>query len=320
VSAPDDAPRRGRRGWRLWVRRLLPWAVTAAVVGYILTKYSLSKIIDEMGRGDALPMIPLAAAAVIVLVLVSYLDTLVIRGVLGRPRYRDVVRAKGAMSMLHTLGYGFGHGGYAVWIARVTGASIGETAGVALYISGADLCALSTVAAAMVFLGGAEVSPALAIAPPIIAGVLLLLAMIGPLRLLGEVPSVFRPWSALSRGRQLATIAGRVGNIWLMVSIAWAASALFGLAIPYWVMAAYMPLIILVGSLPINVAGFGAVQGAWLMLEPWAPGEQILAFQFLWSLMIGAGMFLRGVPFIRRVVREIDEGTRLPGDGRTRRS
>jgi hypothetical protein len=55
----------------------------------------------------------------------------------------------------------------------------------------------------------------------------------------------------------------------------------------------------------------GAVQGVWLLaFEPWAPGEKILAFQFLWQLMVGGSIVLRGLPFVRRVVAEIDEGAR----------
>jgi hypothetical protein len=289
--------------------------ITGTVVFFILREYSIDKIFEDMQQGDALPMIPLAALiSVAVLVIVSFLDHLVIHGVLGRPRYRDVLRGKGGASMLLTLGYGFGHGGYAVWIARVTGASIGETAGVALYISAADLCGLSTVATAMIYIGGADVPAALAIGAPIAAGTLLFLAMTGPFRLFGDLPKIFRPWSQLSRPRQLATIAGRAANLALMASITWGASQAFGLDIPYLEMMSYLPLIILIGSLPINVAGFGPIQGAWLVFfAPFAPGTTILAFQFLWHLMLGAGLVLRGLPFIRRMLKEIEEGTELPG-------
>jgi len=63
------------------------------------------------------------------------------------------------------------------------------------------------------------------------------------------------------------------------------------------------------GSMPVNVAGIGAVQGAWLLLVPWAQGgEQILAFAVLWQRVVGAGMVLRGLPFVRQVASEIERG------------
>jgi hypothetical protein len=37
-------------------------------------------------------------------------------------------------------------------------------------------------------------------------------------------------------------------------------------------------------------------------------GERIVAFQFLWQLAFGMGVVVRGLPFVRRVIAEIDEG------------
>ena len=52
------------------------------------------------------------------------------------------------------------------------------------------------------------------------------------------------------------------------------------------------------------------VQLAFALLEPWAEsGEQVLAFSVVWQLLIGAAIVLRGLPFIRNVVAEIDSGT-----------
>jgi hypothetical protein len=73
-------------------------------------------------------------------------------------------------------------------------------------------------------------------------------------------------------------------------------------------MTAYMPIVLVVGSLPINVAGIGAVQLAWLKLAPWSTGERVLAFSFVWQLLWGTCVVVRGLPFTRRVVTEIAEG------------
>jgi hypothetical protein len=73
-------------------------------------------------------------------------------------------------------------------------------------------------------------------------------------------------------------------------------------------MLSYLPVILVVASLPVNVAGFGAVQGAWLLLAPWAPGERILAFSVLWQAFSAAALVLRGLPFLSGVMRDIREG------------
>ena len=51
------------------------------------------------------------------------------------------------------------------------------------------------------------------------------------------------------------------------------------------------------------------MQAAWLLLfDPWASGPQILAFQFLWHMILVVGLFLRGAPFIRSVIADIARG------------
>ena len=116
---------------------------------------------------------------------------------------------------------------------------------------------------------------------------------------------------ALAEGERTQALlqqAVRVLQIAWMVSITWLAARAFGMPIPAQAMAAYLPIVLVVGSLPVNVAGFGAVQLAWLRFTPWAPGEQVLAFSFVWQLLCGAAMILRGLPFMRRVIAEIDAG------------
>jgi hypothetical protein len=311
----DAAPRAARiPAWRLWLRRLLPWAITGVVVFFILREYPLAKILAELERGHAAPMMPVGLiATVAVLFVVALWDTMVIRAFFGRPRYWDVLRGKAGTSMLLTLGYGFGHGGYGVWIARATGAKVAEAVGIALYITASDLCALCLIATASIFLGGAEVPRALAIMAPCLGGLLLAFVALGPYRLLGEPPRVFAPWSKIPRMTGLVSILGRAGHITALILSAWLAARVFGLDIPVLAALSYLPVIILVGSLPINVAGFGPVQGMWvLFFRDFADGPAILAFQFLYHLALGLGLVIRGAPFLRRVITEIETGAVRP--------
>jgi len=101
---------------------------------------------------------------------------------------------------------------------------------------------------------------------------------------------LLRPWAAVRPRAYAVSLLARIAVIAVYTAACWAAANGFGLALPFAAVCAYMPIILLVGALPVNVAGFGAVQVAWLVFDAWAPGEQILAFQFLWRLATAAGL------------------------------
>ena len=84
-------------------------------------------------------------------------------------------------------------------------------------------------------------------------------------------------------------------------------SAAFGLTIAAWAFVTYLPLALLIGALPINVAGFGAVQTVWVFFFcEWESGARILAFNFLWTFLAALAVIVRGLPFVRGVVREVE--------------
>lgn len=299
--------------WRVWLERLAPYIVAATVVGAILRKYPARDIVAEMRLGHALRMLPLALALTFVVWLpYAAYDRVVLFGAVGPVRYLDVLRAKAASAVLLTLGYFLGGGGYAVWIARKTGAGGARAAGAVLYIMASDLVAVCAVAAASMWLGGLEVPHALRTIATTIVCVQVLLILIGPYATTSRSIRVFEPWRRVPRGWGLSQICGRAVNIAVITAFTWAAARAFGLDVPAGAMGMYVPIILLVASLPFSVAGVGAAQAAWLLLLPWATGPQILAFQAVWHVFTGAGLLLRGLPFVRRVVAEIDAGAGGP--------
>ena len=290
---------------------MLPWAVAIGAIALILRKYSLAEIAREVARGNTLATIPFALGGfVVTLLLVAIADGIVMRDNLGAPRYRDVIRGKAASVLLFLVHYGVGQGAYAAWIGRKTGGGVGPTAAVMLYIVGAELCSICAFAAIVILAAGPTVPPSLLYAVAGISTVLVLFVLTGPLNLMNADRVVlFRPWTRMKRRRGLAQLAVRVVQHSVGALATALAARAFGLDIPVAVMMAYVPVITVIASLPINVAGVGAVQGAWLLLSPWAPGEQILAFSFVWQLVVSGVLVARGLPFLRGVTREIREGT-----------
>lgn len=303
--------RQGTWGPRL--RKFAPFVITAAIVAVLLRSYPIDRIGAEIARGEWywLPLLGIGTLG-LALFVVAIADFLVMKYAAGGVRYRDVIRGKAGTSMLMVVAYGVGHGGYGVWIARRTGASVRTAIGTVIYIILSDLAALSIIGTAAIWGAGITVKggDVLRIVAPSVAGGLLVIGLFGGRLFRSWVrdPRVLKPWFAIPPQVYLASVLSRVALICIMLAGTAIAARVFGMDIPFAALATYLPVITLVASLPVNVGGFGAVQAAWLVLEPWAPGAQILAFQFLWQLSLTLGLIVRGAPFVRRVLDEIAQG------------
>ena len=293
---------------RVWARRLGPWILTAIIVVALLRKYRLTEIVEQLRAGHWLATLPFAFGLPIAyLFLLAICDLLVVRSTLPRaPTYWQLFAGKAAASMLLVVGYYASSGGYGVWLARRTGSSAVAAAGTVLFVMTSDLVAVCVIAATSMAIGHIAAPRWLFATLASIAAVQILLIVAKPFR--RHTPALFAPWRDVPRLPALLQIAGRCGNIFLAVAASWAGARAFGMPIPFSAMATYGPVILLVASLPISVAGFGVSQSIWLVLGAWAPAPQILAFQFVWNLMVGTATVLRGLPFLRRAITEIDSG------------
>ena len=244
------------RPWRRRLQRYGPWVVAAVAIAAILVKYPPERIAAEMTQGDLAGTVPYAALLVFGgIFLLSASDWLVINGAMQPPdearvSYLHATRARAGMSLLGLLGYGASVGGVGVWIARVTASGAALAGGVALYLMATDLIAVSTVAAAAFWIGRPDVAPALGIVAPIIAAVLLLLALVGPFGLLvprEKLPRVFQPWSRIDSGRAALAVILRTVNICWITTMVWLGANAFGMTVPLGAMATFFPIILVVG-------------------------------------------------------------------------
>ncbi len=307
IATPTAVPR--TQAWRTWSLRVAPYAVTGVVVAAILHRYPASEIVREMAAGHALRTLPFGFVMPFVVWLPYALyDRIVFDRAVGRLALRDVVRAKAASAVLLTLGYFLGGGGYAVWIGRTTRVGAARAAGAVLYVMASDLVAVCAVAGASMWLGGPGVSTSLRAVATWMFAVQVALIVLGPYGGWMHLPALFEPWRTVPRAWSFVQIAGRALNIAIITAFTWGAMRAFGIEVPAAVAAMYVPVILLVTSLPINVAGLGAAQAAWLLLLPWASGPRLIAFEALWQVFTGLGIVARGVPFVRGVVREIEDG------------
>ncbi|HVK76922.1 MAG TPA: lysylphosphatidylglycerol synthase domain-containing protein [Kofleriaceae bacterium] len=302
VPAPDR--------WK-WVRRLAPWAISAAALAAILVRYPLARIVAEVERGDVPAMVPAAVAGVLALWLSATIgDLVLLRHLVGRVRFWDLFRGKAGVAVLNALGLAANYGGHALWIQRRFGCAPGTAVGLLLMVSLADLVSVSLVGTVAVWLAGdglaADARDRLRLIAPAVAALALAVLLLSGSR---TSRPLFAPWRDIPRGARLISVAARCGNIAILVVSTWAAARGFGLPVPFVAVATYLPILLVVGAMPINVAGFGPIQAAWVaVFSPWASGEQILAFQFLWHLLFFIGLFVRGAPFLRAVVADVAAG------------
>jgi hypothetical protein len=290
-----------------WLGRALPIFVALIAVAAVLRRYSPGEIVAQMRLGHALAVVPWAIAlAVGYMVIAAACDTLVLAH-FGAPRYRDVFRGKAAAAVLTSVGYLFGNGGYGVWLARATGAGAAAATGLVIYFLLSDLAAVGWVASIALAVVPHRAPSALVVVAATVAAAQTLAVLVGPsLPSRGRLEPILRPWRIVRRRVGLAQLGARTVNIALAVTFTFLGAHAFGLAIPASAAATFGPAVLLIGSLPINVAGLGAVQGAWLFFfAAYEPGARILAFQILWQWMCAAAFVLRGLPFLQRAVRQI---------------
>jgi hypothetical protein len=305
IPAPRPTPR-----WRSRLFRYLPYVVAGLVIAFILRQYSLESILQEIKKGNAWPMVPIALVTFLISLLwVALADRIVVRAESPdrAPSYFGMVRGKAAAVVLHIVHYALGQGAYGTWIARRTGIGVARASGLMLYIVAAELCSVCAYAAIVILIGRPAVPPSLFYLVVGVSGVLTAFVLLSSIRP-GEPLRFLGTWKRVGPTRGVLQLGVRLCQHATSTTGTWLAAQAFGLDIPLPVMLSYLPVILVVASLPLNVAGFGAVQGAWLLLAPWAPGERILAFSIVWQAFTAGALVLRGLPFLSGVMRDIREG------------
>lgn len=279
--------------------RLAPWVIAVGVTAVVLQQYSYREILQQMQAGNTLAMLPFALIGpVIYMAIVALADTLILRWV-GPLTYPRVYGGKAATAALAALSYSLGAGAYGLWIARKAEVGAKAASGALLYIMWSDLTAVCAVGSIAMWFAEVDIPRSV----PIIATVI---AVFQPLVILIGVPDIFVVFPKIPRKFAFAQLGVRVLGISASALTHWLGAVVFGLNIPFDVAAVHMPIVLSAQALPVNVGGFGAVQGVWLMsFSKVVPGAQIVAFQILWQSLLGVSMILRGLPFLRRVTREI---------------
>jgi hypothetical protein len=324
-----DVERRTRAERPSRLRRVGPWIVAVATLGYLFATVRPA----ELGAAlEGAPLGAFVAWSVLYVHLVLALDTLAtwatFRSALPECglTYRETLHLRGASYLLALVHYGAGQGGMAYFVARRHDVPLARAAGAVMLIMGVNIVAVTLTALLGVLAGGAPAAPAL-------RTVVLGLACAFPayLAVIAARPAFLRERRLLAplfeaglRGHAVAVAARLPHLLWLIVG-QMVAMMLFRIDVPVATATTLLPLVFVVAVLPISPSGIGTAQAtAVALFSGYAAGADpgarraavlacFLAFQIL-SLLVQAGL---GLLFLRRLTRAgiVDGGERPTSSG-----
>jgi hypothetical protein len=266
-------------------RVALPFAVSAALLAWVLAGVDVRAVFAHLTPGVAVVFVPALAVFLAVSLL---LEALCLVAVVSHSRpFHDLIvaaRIKAASYPLGLVNYALGTGATAVLLRRRAGMTLAEAAGAVFVIGLFDLGSLI----AFVLVGAGLMGTT---APGLRAGVVVLAGgaivagfavLRAPVRM-GAFDRI-RELEVLRDARTLPiALLARLGVLRLLfvgsfIGLAWATLTAFSVAVPPLDLVVDTSLVLLVSALPIAVAGLGTGQLVFVELfERFAPAETLLA-------------------------------------------
>lgn len=335
-AAPPSPP----QGWRHRLRTWLPPLGTAVLLGYLAWTTDLARAADAFARADLGLLVSVLVFGTLITwvadsACVAWLIGLTLghRGE-GRPLgLRDVLPIKAASYVLNILNYHAAAVGMAWVVARRKRVGMVESVAALAVLSYMDIVALAT----LVF-GGLWLAPEVMAELPelqqrlkLVGGAIFAVALIvllllqSPLRQrhlqrLRELP-LLRPVAAIAPLRMMQGVLVRTAFISLYVLTNYAMMHAFGMRPELGLLMVYVPILSVVGALPLSVSGLGTTQ---ILMRTFyvslvAPGQQtdpvIDAYSTVMILGFVAVRLVVAAPFLPAILRELRG--RADSDGRS---
>ena len=243
------------------------------------------------------------------------LDTFVlstlIRWFHGPLPYRDLLPVRAVTYLVSILNTQLAQGALALYIHRrfrTPLAQITSTVALMMLLETTNLILFATLGA-VAFPGGAPLL--LLVLPLVLVTVWLLLISLarGKLGVLGQRLSGSGLLSTFRRARlgQCAVILGLKGCVFCLALLVHSqALGFFGMAIPLARLVACLPVVFLVGALPITVAHLGTSQAAWIFFfSDYAPTADLLAYSLVSHMTFMLANRTFGVLFLPRAYSDL---------------
>ena len=305
--ALQDMSRR-RAAWA----RLVPVALTGAIFLLIFWRIPFGAFWQALSRAQLLPFLGLMGSfSLCFFLLDTFVLSQLIRWFHGPLPYRVLLPVRAVTYLVSIINTQLAQGALALYIHRrfrTPLAQITSTVALLILLEATNLILFATVGC-IAFPGGVPLS---LLALPLILVIVWLLIMglaRGKLGVLGqrlsrsELLSTFRR----ARLRHCAVILGLKGAVFCAALLVHSqALAFFGIHIPLARLVAFLPVVFLMGALPITVAHLGTSQAAWIFFfSTYAPAADLLAYSLVSHLtfMLANGTF--GVLFLPKAYSDL---------------
>jgi uncharacterized membrane protein YbhN (UPF0104 family) len=294
-------------GAPLW-RRILPFFVAGGIITWLFLHIDVRACLNALVSADLSLFVPWLTGFILVTFLLDTVNLSVVLRELGHPLgFRSVLAIRGVTYLLMTIDHTLGLGGLIYYLRRELSLPVMRLAGLMLLFNAVTQFALVVMSIA----GLAFIEPTNPIlwyffrGSIVFAGfvVLFVSAMKWlPARMYGDrirrlsLVSVFHE----TTWRSYCILLFWRGVYYVpFIVFFYASSRAFGLYIPFAVLTAYVPIILLVISMPVTPGGFGTAQATMVyLLRDYGTGGQIMAFGLAYSTSILVLRSLIGLIFV----------------------
>lgn len=285
------------------LKKALMWAVLVLLFWLLFRKVPLDQVLGELHRMTAGQVLSLAALSVVFIIGVTILDGVSMWYGFNRMGasvpLKEIVLARAARMLLDSIATILGQAGLAAHVAKKYRVDAGPAAGMVLFLFLLEIYGMVTLASVslILFLGlkgmvppGAPVRAALLMTAAAWAG--WMVVMWGGLRL-ARVEAVRRALVRLKLAPILDPLArlrrAEIGRLllWKTALAAWqigltmVAFRIYGLTVPGLDLFAFMPLTILVSSIPVTPSRLGTTQWSWTFFFGYAAAPAALVWMSL---------------------------------------
>ena len=294
-----------------WARGV-PVVLTLGIFLLIFWRIPFGAFWQALSSAQLLPFLALMGSfALCFFLLDTFVLSKLIRWFHGPLSYRELLPVRAVTYLVSILNTQLAQGALALYMHRrfrTPLAQITGTVALMILLETTNLILFATVGF-IAFPGGAPLS--LLALPLALALVWLLLMSLarGKLGVLGQSlsGSVLLSTFRRARWRHCAVILGLKGAVFFLALLVHSqALAFFGIEIPLARLVTFLPVVFLMGALPITVAHLGTSQAAWIFFfSSYAPGADLLAYSLVSHLtfMLANGTF--GVLFLPKAYSDL---------------
>ncbi len=288
-----------------FLKRMAPWLVGAVMLAYLVWRIEINPLLDALSRADVALYFPV----VTVFILVNFLaDTQNLNALLiysGTPiPFRDSVIIRGASYLLMIIDYTLGMGSIVYYLKKYKNVPMASGTGSMLFLNYITHISLLIMAIAGCLMAAASgvLTPVLSNIA-LVAAILLALAII-TIIIMKKLPDkpflkkikdsmIWKIFIVSPFTSYLMNTIFRCGFYFTFVLFFYVAVRAFNMDIPFAEVVVYVPVILLVISIPISAFGLGTSQAAMLLLfREYGSPAQILAFSLTYSASI---IIFRGI-------------------------